>query len=155
MLITAYSCKPKHFKHISIVLNKWEKFLRMRKFSVKVCNNVPGYSGSHEIMVLFIRKLFLLTPMHSHPVGLDVWFLVRPFIYFHTSCVRPAKAMAKLHKCAGSSEPSMVTYVISTIISWAGSSYICKNSLLHKEWTYYSGNQRPEKLSFPSKKKAR
>ena len=32
--------------------------------------------------------------------------------------VPPAKA---LHECAGLPEPSLVTYVISTIISWAGS----------------------------------
>ena len=31
--------------------------------------------------------------MRSHPVGLDVWFCVGPFVYFHTSCVRTAKAL--------------------------------------------------------------
>ena len=34
--------------------------------------------------------------------------------------VRPAKALARLHKCAGLPEPSLVAFVISTIISWAG-----------------------------------
>ena len=47
----------------------------------------------------------------SHPVGLDVWFLVGPFDYFHTSCVRKAKALARLRGCAGSPEPSLVAYV--------------------------------------------
>ena len=64
---------------------------------------------------------FLQTCMRSHPVGLDIWFLVRPFIYFHISFVRTAKALARLHGCAGSPEPSLVAYLISTIISWAGS----------------------------------
>ena len=59
--------------------------------------------------------------MHSHLVGLDVWFLVGPFVYFHTSCVQTAKALARLRGCAGSPEPSLVAYVISTVISWAGS----------------------------------
>ena len=37
-------------------------------------------------MVLFVlRKLILQTRMRSHPVGLDVWFLAGPFVYFHTS----------------------------------------------------------------------
>ena len=77
---------------------------------------------AHEIMALFVlRKLILQTRMRSHPVGLDVWFLVGPFVYFHTSCVRTAKALARLRGCAGSHEPSLVAYVISTIISWAGS----------------------------------
>ena len=76
----------------------------------------------HEIMALFVhRKLILQTRMRSYPVGLDVWFFVRPFVYFHTSCVRTAKALARLLRCAGSPEPSLVAYVISTIISWAGS----------------------------------
>ena len=78
---------------------------------------------SHEITVLFVlRKLILQTPMHSHPpVGLDVWFFIRPFVYFYTLCVRTAKALARLRGCADSPEPSLVAYVISTIISWAGS----------------------------------
>ena len=77
---------------------------------------------SHEIMVLFdLRNLILQMHMRSHPVGLHVWFLVGPFVFFRTSCVRTAKALARLCGCAGSPEPSLVAYVISTIISWAGS----------------------------------
>ena len=35
-------------------------------------------------MALFVlRKLILQTRMRSHPVGLDDWFLVGPFVYFH------------------------------------------------------------------------
>ena len=80
------------------------------------------FEPAHEIMVLSVLcKLILQMRMRSHPVGLDVWFLVRPFIYFHTSCVRTAKALARLRGCAGSPETSLVAYVISTIFSWAGS----------------------------------
>ena len=77
----------------------------------------------HEIMVLIVlRKLILQTRMRSHPVGLDVWcFESLTFVYFHTSCVQTAKALARLRGCAGSPEPSLVAYVISIIISWAGS----------------------------------
>ena len=81
---------------------------------------MPIYEPSHEIMVFFIlRKLILQMHMRSHPVGLDVWFLVWPFVYSHTLCVRTAKALVRLRGCASS--PSLVTYVISGIISWAGS----------------------------------
>ena len=80
------------------------------------------YEPSDEIMALFIlRKLIFQTRMRSHPVGLDDWFLVGLFVYFHTSCLRTAKALARLRGCAGSAEPSLVAYVIYTIISWAGS----------------------------------
>ena len=73
-------------------------------------------------MAFFVlRKLILQTRMRSHPVRLDIWFLVRPFVYFHTSCVRTANALARLHGCAGLPDPSLVAYVISTIISWDGS----------------------------------
>ena len=33
-------------------------------------------------------KIILQTGMRSHPVELDVWFLVGPFVYFHTLCER-------------------------------------------------------------------
>ena len=70
------------------------------------------FKPAQEIMALLVlRKLILQTRMRSHPVGLDVWCLVGPFVYFHISCVRTAKALATLRECA----------VISTIISWTGS----------------------------------
>ena len=69
-------------------------------------------------MVLFIN---LQTRMRSHLLGLVVWFLVGSFVYFHTSCVQTAKALARLRRCVGLPEPLLVAYVISTIISWAGS----------------------------------
>ena len=73
-------------------------------------------------MALFVlHKLILQTCMRSHPVQLDIWFLVRLFVYFHTLCVQTVKALVRLRGCAGSPEPSLVAYVISTIISWAGS----------------------------------
>ena len=34
--------------------------------------------------------------MRSHPVVLNVWFLVGLFVYFHTLCVWIAKALARL-----------------------------------------------------------
>ena len=72
-------------------------------------------------LIFVLHKLVLQTHMRSHPVGLNVWFLVGPSVYFHTSCVWTAKALVRLRECAGSPEPSLVAYVISTIISWAGS----------------------------------
>ena len=57
------------------------------------------FEPCHEIMVLFVlRKLILQTLMRSHPVGLHV------------------REQQRLWP-----EPSLVAYVISTIISWAGS----------------------------------
>ena len=54
-------------------------------------------------MALFVlHKLILQTRIWSHPVGLDVWFFVGAFVYFHTSCARIAKALARLRACAGS-----------------------------------------------------
>ena len=64
---------------------------------------------SHEIMVLFIlSKLIHQMRMRSHPVRLDGCFLVGPIVYFHTSCVWTAKALARLRRCVGSPEPSLV-----------------------------------------------
>ena len=53
----------------------------------------------HEIMVLFVlRKLILQTRMRNHPRA-SCLILVGPFVYFHTSCVRKAKALARLRGC--------------------------------------------------------
>ena len=85
---------------------------------------------SREIMsICVLRKLILQTCLRSHPIGLDVWVLVRPFVYFHTLCVRTAKALARLRGCARSPEPSLVAFVISTIISWVGSFYFSNRGL--------------------------
>ena len=73
---------------------------------------------THEIMVLIaLRKFNLQTRMRSNPLGLYIWFLVRPFVYFHTLYVRTAKALTRLRGCAVSPEPSLFAYAISTIIS--------------------------------------
>ena len=103
--------------------------------SVKRCKGFQGRSQSeigalvcqlnepaHEIMALFVLHKFILqTRMRSHPMGLGVWFSVGPFVYSHISCARTAKALARLRGCAGSLEPSLVAYVISTIGPWDGS----------------------------------
>ena len=52
-------------------------------------------------MALFVfRKFILQTRMRSHLAGLDVWLLVGPFDYFNTSCMRTAKALARLRRIA-------------------------------------------------------
>ena len=83
---------------------------------------LTGFKASREIyMVLFdLRKLILQTGMRSHPVRLDVWFLVGPIIYFHTLWVRTAKGLASLCGCAGSPEPSLDACVIKyhNLMSW-------------------------------------
>ena len=40
-------------------------------------------------------------------------------------CMRAAKALARLRRCAGSPKSLQVVFVISTIISWAGSYIVC------------------------------
>ena len=48
------------------------------------------------------------------------WGLMFDFwsVYFHSSCVRTVKALSRLYGCAGSPEPLLVAFVISTIISF-------------------------------------
>ena len=122
------------------------------------------YEPSHEIMALFVlRKLNLQMRIRSHPVGLDVCFLVCPFVYFRSSCVRTAKALARLRRwagspepslvayvtlcgCAGLPEPSLVAYVISTIISWAGSYMRTAKALARlRGW---AGSPKPSLVAF-------
>ena len=57
------------------------------------------FGPAHEMRALFVLRKLLQTHMCSHPVGLDVWFLVGPFAYFPTSCVQTAKALVRLRRC--------------------------------------------------------
>ena len=100
---------------------------------------------AHEIMALFVlRKLILQTCMRSQLVELHVWFLVGPFVYLHISCVRTSKDPARLHGRAGSHEPSLVAYVISTIISWAGSNLVFGFLYYHfLLWSYWLHSREP------------
>ena len=51
-----------------------------------------SFEPSHESMVCFVlRKLILQTHTRRHPEGLDAWFWVGPFVYFHTWCVRTVR----------------------------------------------------------------
>ena len=84
------------------------------------------FEPCHEIMALFVfHKPIFQTHMHSHLVELDVWFFMRSFVCFHASCVLSAKTLVRLYGCAGSPEHSLVAFVISTEISWAGSFLLC------------------------------
>ena len=64
---------------------------------------------------------------HAQPTRVTRYLIfVRPFVHFHTSCVRKVKALARLRGCAGSPEPSLVANVIRSwliyyfIINWIG-----------------------------------
>ena len=56
---------------------------------------------SWDYGIFVLCKFILKICLHSHPMRLYVWFLVRLIIYFHTSCVRTAKALERLRGCAG------------------------------------------------------
>ena len=82
---------------------KWFKVFK--HFVQTFCNNrleciditMRPFEPAHEILALFVlRKLILQTRMRSHPMGLHLWFLVGPFVYFHTLCERTADAQASL-----------------------------------------------------------
>ena len=78
-------------------VNTWPMEKEDSEFFIRSCpENAEGLLNScHEIIALSVlRKYILQMHMHSHLVGLDVCFLVRPFIYFHfiLHCVRTVKA---------------------------------------------------------------
>ena len=85
--------------------------------------HVLQFEPAHEIMALFVLRTHSIA--HAQPSsGARCLILVGSFVYFHTSCVRTAMALAGLRGCAGSPEPSLVAYVISTKISCTGSFYL-------------------------------
>ena len=74
-----------------------------------------------HLMRLWHFWRILQTRMRSYSVGIDAWLLVGSFVYSHTSCVRTAKALARLCGCADSPEPSLVAHVVGkchNLMSW-------------------------------------
>ena len=59
--------------------------------------------------------------MRSPLFGVQTCIFASSFHKVSTTCLRTAKAQARLHLCAGSPEPLLVAYVISTFFSCAGS----------------------------------
>ena len=87
------------------------------------------FEPCREIMELIVlRKLILQTRMCSHLVGLNIWVLVGLFVYFHTSCVRTAKA----GETARMPKPSLVAYVIGNLMNWLNFS-TCPNIYSEEE----------------------
>ena len=123
--------------HYCMVKPFWLNF----RIIIAIISSVPisTFELSHEILALFVlRKSILQIHMLSHSVWLDVWFLVLLFVYFHSSCVRTVKALARLHGCTDSPEPSLVAYAISIIISWACSFFTLRHRMLYTKLTWSS-----------------
>ena len=84
--------------------------------------NEPSYDKRDRSAV---RVEIRQTRMHSCSIEPEMWRCVWSFLLFHKHvlCERTAKALARQRGCAGSPEPSLVTYVMSTFFSWVGSIY--------------------------------
>ena len=103
----------------------WKNLLHYKTCREFLTTNEP----CHEIIVLFdVRKLTLHTCMRSHPVGLDVWFLVGPFPYFHTSWMRIAKALARLRRLAWAGHLCDKYHNLMSWLIWCV--YVCETFIL-------------------------
>ena len=51
----------------------------------------------------------------QHPAWVEVWILVWVFIYFHTLCIRAAKALASLCICTDSPESSLLDNILKSL----------------------------------------
>ena len=85
-------------------------------------------------MALFvISKLILQTRIRSNPVGLDVCFLVRLFVYFHTSCVRTAKALVSRWRLAWAFAGRLCDKYLNLLMNWLNlfteNLFFCKRHL--------------------------
>ena len=58
--------------------------------------------------------------MPSHSEGPGIWLSVWRFLLTHYLYERAAEVLARLRGCAGSPEPSLLAYAISTKFAWRG-----------------------------------
>ena len=80
--------------------------------------------------------------MRSHEVRLNIWFLVRHFFYFHTSCVRTAKALARLAWAfAGSLCEKYMHHNLMSWLIWAPSSEFVSSSI--PSWQILTAHAQP------------
>ena len=79
-----------------------------------------------------------------------IWLLVGPFVYFRTLCEGTAKSLGRLRGCAGSPEPSLVAYVISTIISCTGSNEFFSQHIVYLQYPQSAVNilQQKQTITF-------
>ena len=80
-------------------IKSWQKIKRISDLPTLKCLGMLVETRVVLGLIFILRKPILQMRMRSHLVGLDVWFLVGLFFYFHISCVRVAKALARLRRC--------------------------------------------------------
>ena len=78
-------------------------------------------NGTEKRDLTFFRFVVLQIRMHSPLFGLQTCVFAGSFLKISTSLLRTAKALARLRLCAGSPEPLLVAFVISTLFSCGGS----------------------------------
>ena len=83
------------------------------------CSSIQRFNGpAHEVLVFigYAQK----PPLNARTgVYIEAYFLFEPY-FFHTMCIRKAKALTRLHVYTGSCEHSLLIDAISTKTSCAG-----------------------------------
>ena len=110
--ITCSKIKMLSFAHWSVIAVDWsDRKMIQRGFCVGYLNS-PTFEPK-LLMSRFMRFWYLspsVNPIFKRACTAIkwryVWFFVRLFVYFHTLCLRTAKALARLRGCAVSPEPS-------------------------------------------------
>ena len=150
-----------HSEVPGIWLSVWRFLLThcLYERAAKVLARLRGCAGSPEPSLLakaISTKFAWRGPnhpsnRHAQPSsGARCLIFGRHFVYFHISCVWTAKALATLCRCTGSPEPSLVAYVISTIISnycKIGSNYCKMVSLVSSESVYELQHDKTNKMT--------
>ena len=70
--------------------------------------------------------------MPSHSEGIWIWLSVWRFLLTHCLYERAAKVLARLRGCAGSPEPLLLAYAISTKFAWRGPFEVIEHKLHEK-----------------------
>ena len=78
---------------------------------------------------LAVLKVLPQSSLRRHLIGLAARRLAGRSLKASSTCLRAAKAVARLCICTGSPEPLPLAYAFSTIYSWTGLNIINKGSL--------------------------
>ena len=95
-----------------------------RKQKAEVCRVYPMYFPVFEPSrekrdIMVIRFVVLQMRMRSSLLGWETCVFAWSFLKVLITCLRTAKALARLRLCAVSPEPLLVAFVMSTLFSYA------------------------------------
>ena len=132
---------------VKLMSEQLKGFTRTIRWPIPTCTILTKEDQhQHYIGIIHVNLSHLMRLWHFSSsvnfkrVGLDIWLSGRTLrlIPYFVCANSEDPQLVRLCGCAGSPEPLLVAYVISTIISWTGSYNVFKHQLETRRWNLWN-----------------